>query len=434
MRRLFLVIGMFWGTVVYAQHNAPATSNATNGNVLNNSPETETLKVAADSVRAIPATESKSLIDEERKEPAKKAVSQKKKEQEVLREVESGKTEKASDFRNDNKELEELSVPAMEESDSPSVPQSAVMQEQFISNQFSSNRQSSRRSASPVEQSNMEEAVGYYNATLPNSFESHFYTYLAGHYNTALYPELEAAAAIQPENTEVKKQLAAYHIITKKTDEALPIIADLIEEDVVSQGQLLYANDLLLSNEENAVLVLHGFDDMFAAYYMQQNASVRNDVELLSLDFMQSETYRNQWKEKGFILPETTTIDTAYLGALCKLNPEKPMQLSMTIPKDYFVLVKSNLYPVGLTFRYSSLPVNNYESNYRLWKQDFDFGLLENEAKDRNDNWCTNYLPMLVSLKKQLALNGDKAEEELVGKTIRKIGEKTGTLERVKKY
>lgn len=433
MKRLFLGIGMFWVTGTFAQQNVPASNNSNTVNGTNVSSE---IQISTDSLKTVPVIESKSVNDLERKESSKKSPVAKQKLSEREATLENGKREDLNDYRRieSDKNLEEMSVPAMEESDSPAVPQTAVMEQQFVTNQYNSNRQITRRSASPVEQMNMDVAVGYYNSTQPNSFESHFYTYLAGHYNIALFPELEAAARIEPENTEVKKQLAAYHIITQDSTEALPIIAELIEEDVVSQGQLLYANDLLLSNEENAVLVLHGFDDMFAAYYVQHNNSVRNDVELLSLDFMQSEAYRNQWQKKGIDLPESTTIDTAYLGELCKLNSDKPIQLSMTIPKPYFVPVKANLYPVGLTLRYSSLPVNNFESNYRLWKQDFDFGLLESEVEDRNDNWCSNYLPMLVSLKKQLAVNGDKAEEELVGKAIRKIGEKTGNLERVKKY
>lgn len=434
MKWLFLVIGMCWVTGIFAQQHVPASTNSNAVNGTNVASEKEVIW-SADSVSTIKVATPASVNDSERKETQKKLPA-KNKEVDRVKAVEKGKKEDLNDYRiNDgDKSVDEMSVPAMEESDSPAVPQSAVMEQQFITNQYSSNRQLTRRSASPVEQMNMDVAVGYYNSTMPNSFESHFYTYLAGHYNTALFPELEAAAAIEPENTEVKKQLAAYHIITQDSSEALPIIADLIEQDVVSQGQLLYANDLLISNEENAVLVLHGFDDMFAAYYVQHNNAVRNDVELLSLDFMQSEAYRNHWKEKGFDLPESATIDTAYLGELCKLNQEKPLQLSMTIPKPYFVPVKANLYPVGLTFRYSTLPVNNYESNYRLWKQDFDFGLLESETEDRNDNWCSNYLPMLVTLKKQLSISGDKAEEEMVGKTIRKVGEKTGNLERVKKY
>lgn len=321
-----------------------------------------------------------------------------------------------------------------EKADSPVIQKQVQMQEQFQNYQNSSNSQYSRRSASPEEQSNMDASVGYYNAVLPNTFESHFYTYLAGHYNTELYPELQAAAALQPANTDVKKQQAAYHIITNETDLALPVIKELIDAKVVSQGQLTYANDLLLSGEEASILVMHGFEDMFAVYYVQQNNAVREDVQLLSLDFMQSETYRAEWASKDLVLPASTVIDTAYLAELCKLNSDKSLQLSMTIPKDYFVPMKTNLYPIGLTFRYSVVPVDNYSVNYNLWKETLKFQLINETANDSGDKWCSNYLPMLVSLRKQLVLQGNTTEEEAVNKAILKIGEKTNNPEKVKKY
>lgn len=427
MQRLILGIGMCWMTVANAQQNVPSSNNS---NVSNGNANPVELEIAVDSLNVSPAKMDK-IESKEIKASEKKASAPKMKTERSSENIQQRK--ETEEYKKSNKALEDLDVPATEESDSPSVPQSAVMQEQFVTNEYSSKRQMTRRSASPEEQMNMDAAVGYYNTTMPNSFESHFYKYLAGHFNIALYPELQAAAEMEPENTEVKKQLAAYHIITQDSMEALPIIADLIKEDVVTQGQLLYANDLLLSNEENAVLVLHGFDDMFAAYYVQHNNAVRNDVDLLSLDFMQSADYRRQWTDKGYDLPESNVIDTAYLGEFCKLNTDKPLQLSLTIPKAYFVPIKSNLYPVGLTFRYSTLPINNFESNYRLWKQDLNFGLVENDQEDRNNNWSMNYLPMLVSLKKQLALEGQKAEEELVAKTIRKIGDKNSKTENLKK-
>ena len=321
-----------------------------------------------------------------------------------------------------------------EKADSPVIQQQMQMQEQFENYQYSSNRQYSRRSASAEEQSNMDASVGYYNTVLPNTFESHFYTYLAGHYNTDLYPELQAAAAIQPTNTEVKKQQAAYHIITNESELALPEIKELIDANVVSQGQLTYANDLLLSGEESSILIMHGFEDMFAVYYVQQNNAVRQDVQLLSLDFMQSETYRAEWASKDLVLPESTVIDTAYLAELCELNSGKSLQLSLTLPKDYFIPMKNNLYPIGLTFRYSPSPVDNYSVNYNLWKETLQFQLINETANDSGDKWCSNYLPMLVSLRKQLVLQGNTAEEELVNKAILKIGTKTNNPEKVKKY
>lgn len=321
-----------------------------------------------------------------------------------------------------------------EKADSPVIQQQVQMQEQFQNYQNSSNSQYSRRSASAEEQSNMDASVGYYNTVLPNTFESHFYTYLAGHYNTDLYPDLQAAAALQPSNTDVKKQQAAYHIITNESELALPMIKELIDSKVVSQGQLTYANDLLLSGEEAAILVMHGFEDMFAVYYVQQNNAVRQDVQLLSLDFMQSETYRADWASKNLVLPESTVIDTAYLAELCQLNSDKSLQLSMTLPKDYFVPMKANLYPIGLTFRYSATPVDNYSVNYNLWKETLKFQSINEMANDSGDKWCSNYLPMLVSLRKQLVLQGNTAEEQAVNKAILKIGEKTNNPEKVKKY
>jgi hypothetical protein len=321
-----------------------------------------------------------------------------------------------------------------EKADSPVIQQHLQMQEQFQIYQNSSNSQYSRRSASREEQSNMDASVGYYNTVLPNTFESHFYTYLAGHYNTDLYPDLQAAAALQPSNTDVKKQQAAYHIITNESDLALPMIKELIDAKVVSQGQLTYASDLLLSGEEAAILVMHGFEDMLAVYYVQQNNAVRQDVQLLSLDFMQSETYRADWASKNLVLPESTVIDTAYLAELCQLNSDKLLQLSMKIPKDYFVPMKANLYPIGLTFRYSATPVDNYSVNYNLWKETLKFQLINEMANDSGDKWCSNYLPMLVSLRKQLVLQGNTTEEQAVNKAILTIGEKTNNPEKVKKY
>ena len=71
--------------------------------------------------------------------------------------------------------------------DSPAVPAAAQMQIQFESNQSSSNSQYNRRSASSSEQTQMDASVQYYKNQSPNSFLTHFFAYLAGHYNTDLY-------------------------------------------------------------------------------------------------------------------------------------------------------------------------------------------------------------------------------------------------------
>ncbi|HLP54171.1 MAG TPA: hypothetical protein VK151_04045 [Fluviicola sp.] len=458
MQRLILICILGFASTACAQNNVPAENNsnepASSGNfnnsnlngesssgTTNNSgfllntnsvnPANNNFQALPDSVRTYkyesPATEELRLEKESVVKEKKAPATSKSVQYGIGVDVKTTAPAKVSEDR-------EMDLKEAEKADSPVIQKQIQMQEQFEDNQYRSNSQYSRRSASFEEQKNMDASVGYYNAVLPNTFESHFYTYLAGHYNTDLYPELEAAAALQPENTEVKKQQAAYHIITNESALALPVIKELIDEKVVSQGQLTYANDLLLSGEESAIMVMHGFEDMFAVYYVQQNNAVREDIQLLSLDFMQSEAYRAGWAAKDLVLPASTVIDTAYLAELCELNSDKSLQLSMTLPKDYFVPMKNNLYPIGLTFRYSSTPVDNYSVNYNLWKETLKFQLINEASNDSGDKWCPNYLPMLVSLRKQLVLQGNTAEEEAVNKAILKIGAKTKNPEKVNKY
>jgi hypothetical protein len=249
-----------------------------------------------------------------------------------------------------------------------------------------------------------------------------------------LYPELQSAAAMQPENPEVKKQMAAYHIITENKDAAVGEISGLIEDGVVSAGQLIYASDLLVSGDTNAIIVLHGFEDMFATYYVQNNNNIRQDVKLLSLDFMQSQQYRSNWASQQLHLPESGSVDTAYLANLCRLNTTVPLQLSMTIPKDYFQGIKSNLYPVGLTFRYSAQPLDNFTANEQLWNTTMNKKLVDQTFNDSGDDWCANYLPMLITLRQQLLSKGRKREADQIGQAILAIGARTNTTDKVKKY
>lgn len=418
MHRLFFVLLIGFTVKAHAQLNTTYTNNGTQNNNIN-------LVPTADSTIITPlkAFEQDNKLQEQplqlRKGKAMAVPAEKK--QRIVTEEERSE-DKEGVFKLDD----------LESVDSPAAP--ARMQQQFQTNQLNSTHQYNRRSASGYEQMNMDASVGYYKTRDPNAFETHFYTWLAGHYNTDLYPDLKAAAQQNPENTDVKKQLAAYQIITNNPLQAVALIQELVSRGMISAGQLAYANDLLVSGDTGSIVVTHGFDDLFAAYYVQQTNHVRPDVQLLSLDFMQSAAYRSGWMNRGLALPGSETIDTAYLAELCELNPEQTLQLSMTLPKAYFTGIKDRLYPVGLTFRYSELPVDNYDSNYRLWSSAMNLKLVRQSSNDSGDNWCTNYLPMLVTLRKQLELQNRQEEVQELNKEILGIGIRTNTTNQVKKY
>jgi hypothetical protein len=427
MQRLLVVLLFGFALSAQAQNNVPEPNN--NGELNNKSfnynsnngalsPENS---ITTDSVR----TGTPVTLESKKPQGAKHKKS-----------VAVERAEPEENGKKDSEELDELNK--NESVDTPAA-QTVQMQQLFQSNQASSSRQYSRRSASEYEQMNMDNSVQYYKAMLPDAFETHFFAYLAGHYNTDLYPELQAAAELKPEDTEVKKQLAAYHIINNDAQQAVPIIQELIDTGAVSSWKLLYANDLLVSGEPNSVIVLHGFDDMFATYFVQNNNAVRQDVQLLSLDFMQSATYRTNWTDGDLNLPESTVIDTAYLSELCRLNPEKPMQLSMTIPKDYFVGLRAKLYPVGLTFRYSEQPVDNFQRNDALWSTEMNKDLVDpikivSTAYRPPDGWYANYLPMLLVLRQQYIALDRTEDVKRIDSEIDIIARNTNRPDLIKKY
>lgn len=326
--------------------------------------------------------------------------------------------------------MEAEDVPAAS-GDTQAAPE-LQMQQLFQTNQLNSTHQYTRRSASPIEQLNMDQSVKYYQDNAPESFESHFYTWLAGHYNVELFPNLQAASVLQPANADVQKQLAAFYIITNETALALTAIEQLKTSGQLSADKLTYAHDLLVSGYEDSYIITHGFDDMLSAYYVQQQQGVRKDVKLVSLDFLQSAYYRSEIETAGLNLPETTTmIDTAYLAAICELNTELLLQLSMTIPKDYFAGMKDKLYPVGLTFAWENEASNHFEKNKSLWFSEFTE---VSKRQKSDDQWSKNYLPMMITLKTQLQEAGATKEAGVLRKAILELGERNGMKETVKKY
>ena len=149
-------------------------------------------------------------------------------------------------------------------------------------------------------------------------------------------------------------------MIKDEPDSALMYLEKLVESERLAGNVVQYAGDVLRSVPEEGILITHGFDDSYGVYYAQQNNLIRPDVTLMSLDFMQSEFYRESLKEDGYKLPKAEVIDVAYLNEFCELNADKKLSISLTTPKEYFKPMSGKLFVVGLVFEYQSYRVILY--------------------------------------------------------------------------
>ena len=293
--------------------------------------------------------------------------------------------------------------------------------------------QRTQRSPSELQQEEMNNAVDYFEDNSPNSFEYHYFKYVSGNYDVARYYHLKEAEKLRKNNSDVHVQMAAYHMIKNNKDQAARYLDKLISSNRLSNNIIKYAEDILLSAPKNGTLVTHGFDDSYATWHLQSQKKMRADVQLISLDFMQSEYYRDQLKKKGYNLPNSKNIDVSYFGQFCKLNASRNLSASLTMPKEYFRPVLSNVYVVGLVFEYHTDRFENFKANEFLWNSRLKKHLINNVYDETAKHLSSNYLPMLLQMRKVYGQKGDTDRVNEMDRVVDKIGAQCKKYDQVQK-
>lgn len=304
---------------------------------------------------------------------------------------------------------------------------------QFQTYQTQSNTMRSQRTPSNAQQTQMDQAVKKMELEDKTSFEYNYFKYLSGNYTTVWFNYLKEAEKLRPNNSDVQVQMAGYYMITEDKSKALDYLTKIAQSGKLSKNAIMYSKDLLKSVPMNGVLITHGYEDTYASTYTQLNSKTRTDIQIISLDFMQSETYRKQLIAKGFKLPSSKIIDIAFLNEFCKLNAEKNISISMTTPKEYLAPLKNQLFTVGLVFEYRLESFNNLHRNEQLWTNELDRLTLKNSTSAKSRELSANYLPMLLILRTSYQTNGETAKLKEIDAMIDTIAVQTNKYEQVKK-
>lgn len=438
MRVLLYTIVLLASSSIAAQQGVPANnSNVYNSNSVTNSPE-QFEEVEMDSVVEIinkPAAD-KSIQKIERKEVDSREKSKSAKKTESLQE--SSPVEGIQLMEESTKyELEDASPPPPP-MPAPSQESSKALEMRNVSTGFSStsvnsDMQRTSRSPSYQQQIQMDQAVNYFQENAPTSFEYHYFKYVAGNYNVDLFPDLEAAAKIRPENADVHVQMAGYFMIKNQVDTALIYLNKLLESDRLTDNVVAYSGDILRSVPENGTLITHGFDDSYGSYYAINEQGIRTDVTLISLDFLQSEAYRKDLKSKGYILPASNIVDVNYLTNFCALNVDKNLSISLTTPKEYFQAIQDKLYIVGLVFEYHTSEFDNFSRNDYLWNESLEKSVISNPVDEKGKQLSANYLPMLLHLRRVYDVTGEREKLKEVDEVSDQVGVQCRKYEQVQK-
>lgn len=304
----------------------------------------------------------------------------------------------------------------------------------FSVSKSSASQNRSQRTPSVQTQNQMNEAVEQLSFTAPESFEYHFYSYQAGNYNIDLVDHLNKAEVLRPNNSDVHIQKVSYHFIKGETDLSINYLEKLKSSSRLSADVISYTEDLLISAPENGTLITHGFDDGYGVLYQQLNRKLRTDVQLISLDFLQSPQYRTSLTEDGYQLPKRDIIDVIYLKEFCELNEKKGISIATTVPKEYLTGLADKLYVSGLVLEFNNeADYDNFNRNEELWNSGLKKTITTSVVSEKGRQLSANYLPMLLHLRQVYEQTGATEKKKEIDQAIDQIAVQSNKYEQVKK-
>lgn len=429
---LILIVSFITAFSVYAQQENGINNSSNNSNTIYNNAPAEPLIIESNDTVSKMYEESEGVKEEDASKGVRKESIRTEKKAKAPAKYEAPAPAYKGDA-NSNKDagLDDEIGGVADELDVSNASAIRNYSIEFKSTESEVKTQSIQRSPTYDQQIEMDAVVDYLEVNAPNSFEYNYFNYVAGNYNTELIGYLNKAEELKPNNSDVHVQKAGYHIIMDQDSKAGVYLNKLVESKRLYDVQE-YCTDLLLSVPKNGVLITHGFDDTYGSEYLQILKKKRPDVEIISLDFMQSETYRENLTAEGFKLPTSDLIDVNYFKSFCSLNESKGLSISMTLPKEYLTTVQNKLYATGLVFEYHSSKFENLERNKNLWNNVLDKSLIDEATGEKEKRLSANYLPMLLILYKDARFNGTEEEIKDIEEAMDKVSVQCNKYDQVK--
>ena len=316
---------------------------------------------------------------------------------------------------------------SIDEIDQKVVNQKMLISTEFTKTKMQSSTQKTQRTPTPQMQQALDEKVEDLNEIAPNSFEYHLFNYSSGNYDVSREESLNIVYDQQPGNSEVLKLTAANAIVKGDTLNAKKYLNQLEFKNVIQQETIDYTADVLKSAEGNSTLITHGFNDSYGAYQNQLNKNQQTEIDVISLDFMQSQSYRDVLTTKGYDVPVQKEVNVNYLKSFCELNADKNIAISMTLPKEYLIPLQAKLSPSGLIFEYrESLTISGSARLEDLWYNQLNKKVLNVHQTSLSNAYAGNYLPMLLYLKSHYEQQNNLGNKEKIETEIQKVSTKSG--------
>ena len=288
---------------------------------------------------------------------------------------------------------------------------------------------------SSEEQKNLNSIVTDLESMHSESYEYHYIAYLNSNQDPQAFHHLEKAYEIYPNNVELYDDFIAHYELTDNRQGKNEFCKKLAESNTIAQGVMDYNYNVLMSLEPNAILFTNGSDDTYPLWIWQEIHNKRTDVTVLNLDLIQNLEYQKVKLKSLNIYPIKSKEPVGIVKEVVKNNPNRPINIALTINPKALIDLKSKLYLTGLVLKYSEKEIDNVTMLQNNWEFSFNTESLNetvtnSTAKKMNNNYI---IPLLV-LSGYYSDNGKTSEAKSTENMALKLAGEGGKEMEVKKY
>ena len=252
---------------------------------------------------------------------------------------------------------------------------------------------------------------------IPNTFE---YYYLKT--KTAWHTEsgdndfeyfLLKAQEIRPYDDLLFDFLLDYYILKNDKANIKLVCKKWYESNEIPQDILTTMYNMLISLEENAVLLVYGDNDTYACWVLQQAKNIRPDVLVMNVSFASNLLPYNAYifKENGIkplrndpdSIPFYFIPEQQLFKHLVENLKGRPLYVSAFVNKEIYEEYSDKMYFTGLAFKYSPNPFNNlavlrdnFENKFLLdfLKQSFHNTYAQEVVNGMNAGYLSGFLQL----------------------------------------
>lgn len=242
----------------------------------------------------------------------------------------------------------------------------------------------------------------------------------------------QKAYEINPNRTEIYPDLMnAYMIVGDKKGMA-KIGQKWLKSGDLSPSLIATTYNMLMSVEQDAILLTAGDNDTYPALILQHAQNIRPDITIINIFCAYgSNNYRKiQFQEKQLIPPTNVRSEREIIDTIIEQINHKPLYFSYGDYINNMESLQQKTYTVGLAFKYHDGPYNNISRIVKNFEQHFlldqlIFNSYPEKFPEQVKRNNLTYLPALMQLYEHYKTVEDSKKMQRTATIIESIVENT---------